>query len=43
MDLYVLRPLPLYWIPVKFESALVVTPDDSGLVELDAQLSEEVL
>ena len=43
MDLYVLRPLPLYWIPAKFESALVVTLDDNGLVELDTQLSEEVL
>ena len=43
MDLYVLRPLLLYWIPAKFESALVVTPDENGVVELDAQLSEEVL
>jgi len=43
MDLYVLHLLPLYWISAKFESALVVTPDDNGLVELDAQLSEEVL
>ena len=43
MDLYVLRPLPLYWIPVKFQSALVVTPDDNGLEKLNAQLSEEVL
>ena len=38
-----LRLLPLYWIPAKFESALVVTLDDNGLVELDAQLNEEVL
>jgi len=43
MDLYVLCLLPLYWIPTKFQSALVVTLDDNGLVELDAQLSEKVL
>ena len=43
MDLYVIRLLSLYWIPAKFETSLVVTLDDNGLVELDAQLSEEVL
>ena len=43
MVLYVLRLVLLYWIATKFESALVITPDDNGLVELDAQLSEEVL
>ena len=43
MDLYVLRLLLLYWIPAKFQSALVVTSDDSGLVELDTQLNDEVL
>jgi len=43
MDLYVLRPLPLCWISAEFESALVFIPDDNGLVELDTQLSEEVL
>ena len=43
MDLDVLRPLPLNWISVELQSALVVTPDDDRLMKLNAQLSEKML
>jgi hypothetical protein len=43
MDLYVFCSLELHWIPVKFESTLVFTPDGNQTMELDIELNEEVL
>jgi hypothetical protein len=38
-----LCPLSLHWVSAKLESTLVVTPNDSRSVELDAQICKEVL
>jgi hypothetical protein len=43
MDLDVFGPLSLHWVSTKLESTLIVTPNDSRMMELDANLSEEVL
>jgi hypothetical protein len=43
MDLDVFGPLSLHWVSAKLESTLIVTPNDSRMVELDVELSEEVL
>jgi hypothetical protein len=43
MDLDMLCSLSPHWVSEKIESNLVVTPNDSWFVELDAQLYQEVL
>jgi hypothetical protein len=43
MDLDVFGPLLLHWISTKLESTLIVTPNDSWMMKLDAKLGEEVL
>jgi hypothetical protein len=43
MDLDVFCSLSLHWVSAKFQSALIVTPNDSQMMELDTKLSEEVL
>jgi hypothetical protein len=43
MDLDVFGPLLLHWVSPKLESTLIVTPNDTRMVELDAELGEEVL
>ena len=43
VDLDVLRQLPLNWISVELQSALVVTLDDDQPMKLNAQLSEKIL
>jgi hypothetical protein len=43
VDLDVFGPLVLQWITTKFQCALIVTPDDSQIVELDTKISEEFL
>jgi hypothetical protein len=35
--------LPLNWISIELQSALVVTPDDDQPMKLNAQLSEKML
>jgi hypothetical protein len=42
MDLDVFGPLSLHWVSAKLESTLIVTPNDSWMMKLDAKLSEEV-
>jgi hypothetical protein len=43
VDLDVLHPLPMKWISVELQSALVVTPDDDRSMKLNAQISEKML
>jgi hypothetical protein len=43
MDLNVFGPLSLHQASAKLESILIVTPNDSQMVELDSELNEEVL
>jgi hypothetical protein len=43
VDLGVLRPLPLNWISVELQSALVVTPYDDRSMKLNVELSEKML
>jgi hypothetical protein len=43
VDLDVLHPLPLNWISIELQSALVVTLDDDWLMKLNDQLNEKLL
>jgi hypothetical protein len=43
MDLNVFGPLSLHWVFAKLESTLILTPNDSRMMKLDVELSEEVI
>jgi hypothetical protein len=43
MDLDVFGPLSLHWVSAKLEITLIVTPNDSRTMNLDAKLDKEVL
>jgi hypothetical protein len=43
MDLDVFGPLSLHWISTKLESTLIVTPNEIRMLEIDYDISEEVL
>jgi hypothetical protein len=43
MDLDVFGPLSLHRVSTKLESTMIVTPNDSPMVEMDVKISEEVL
>jgi hypothetical protein len=43
VDLDVFCSLSCTWVSTKFQCALIVAPDDSRTMELDTELSEEVL
>ena len=43
VDINVFGSLPLYWISLKSQCTLIVTPYDSWTVKLDTKLGKEVL
>jgi hypothetical protein len=40
MDFVVFGPMSLHWVSAKIESTLILTPNDSWMMKLDAKINE---